>query len=406
MFSRLPPVISSAKAAKAQPPKRKNRTAQKAKASGSSSNEAEEDEEEAIRTQMRSVPFGALAKAQAKLEQSRIARGVSSSSSEQDWQDARSESSASLMEPNDEEDEWEAEREAKRAQVRLQLQAIKPAGLHHRKETQVARDTVDSDRSRAEIASRIHKHAPTEQSSRRPVSRKRQVVDVAASRSRDPRFSALSGSTHNKALFKASYGFLRDVQASEVGDLKTTLSRLNRLERNHAGPKARSERALEIREEKRRVEEALRRAEGLENERKRREREDAVLGGYKREQRERKRAGGKTYHLTDAAKRALILQDKYARLSGGKGANATPVGGRGVGDASAAPAGNADRSALRKALERRRKKNAQKERKEMPGFARDGGGGSGAASGAMSRERKREAAKIQGVHPHKRGRRG
>lgn len=245
------------------------------------------------------------------------------------------------------------------------------------------------------------------------------VTDTGLQRSRDPRFSSLSGSAHNKALFKASYGFLRDVQASEVGDLKRTLSSLVKLERNHAGPKAKSERAQEIREEKQRVEEALRRAEGLENERKRREREDAVLGDYKREQRSREKAGGRAYHLKDcklpvavrcavrnhladtsfmvAAKRALVLQDKYERLAGGQGANATPIGSRGA----AAPNPTPDRSALRKALERRRKKNAQKERRHMPGFVDRA---NVAPSGVKSRERKREAARAEGARPHKRGR--
>ena len=112
--------------------------------------------------EMRSIPFGALAKAQARIDRVH-ANGASSSSDKTEGgaanlaSDSDAEASASLLEEDDEEDEWEAEREAKRAQVRSQLRAIK-AGAGVSEAGKEPREH-EEERIKREIASRTNKHA-------------------------------------------------------------------------------------------------------------------------------------------------------------------------------------------------------------------------------------------------------
>jgi hypothetical protein len=69
---------------------------------------------------------------------------------------------------------------------------------------------------------RSSKHAPTELSSKRAVSRKRPVISVPKSTARDPRFDPLSGPLLHDAIAK-KYAFLNEYQKSELAELKSTL---------------------------------------------------------------------------------------------------------------------------------------------------------------------------------------
>jgi len=199
---------------------------------------------------------------------------------------------------------------------------------------------------------------PTELSSRRPVSRKRSVVETNSAERRDPRFSSLSASTSNKGLFRSSYGFLREQQSNEIRELRTALSKLKKQEKHQAGPKATSEFALRLRQEREQIEQALRREEGRENERQRRERKDEVLRNAQKAIDERVEKGGKRYYLKESDKKKLILQDKFEHLTNGQN--------------SIDSTSSAKRNGLQRAVERRRKKNSAKDR-QMP----LGGGASG-----------------------------
>lgn len=136
-------------------------------------------------------------------------------------------------------------------------------------------------------------------SSRKPVSRLRKVVETPSVERRDPRFSSLSASLPNKGIFQSSYEFLRQQQSNEVKELRAVLAKLKRQEANHAGPRAKSEVALRIRLEREKVEMALRREEGRENERRRREHEGEVVRRAKKAIDERVKQGGKRYFLKD-----------------------------------------------------------------------------------------------------------
>ena len=269
-----------------------------------------EDEESFLRKKLESIPFSALAKAKRTIRHG----------NEDDLSDS-------------EIDEFDADRKSE--SKKQEKKAIKM------------------------IEKRGSKHAPTELSSRRPVSRKRSVVETASfAERRDPRFSSLSASKTNKGLFRSSYGFLREQQSSEIRELRTALTKLKRQEKHQAGPKATSEFALRLRQEREQIEQALRREEGRENERQRRERKDEVLRNAQKEIDERVQKGGKRYYLKESDKKKLILQDKFEHLSNGQ--NSSNSGSL------------SKRDSLQKAVERRRKKNSAKDR-QMP----LGGGASG-----------------------------
>ena len=116
---------------------------------------------------------------------------------------------------------------------------------------------------------------------------------------RDPRFSSLSSGPSNPTLFSSTYSFLDPQREEELSSLKSTFKSLQKQESNHAGPKAKSEFAESIREEKSRIEKALKRAEGKKNERERREREREVMKDVRDENYKKIREGGKAWYLKD-----------------------------------------------------------------------------------------------------------
>ncbi|UTT95084.1 hypothetical protein NDA17_006943 [Ustilago hordei] len=372
------------------------------KASDDSQDDSEEEEEEKyssvasdsddvddLQQQMKQIPFSALIKAQQQLGEA------------DDDDDFSDDPDISDLE----EDEFAADRqrlassssdkgkvlsksisvrddalEAKRQEVRERLRQLSGSAPSSSSsaangensgwaESRAAREARRQEKERKELAKRSNKNAPTEMSSKRPVSRRRNVVDTPSTSTahlRDPRFESLSGST-NKDLFSKSYSFLPDMFKDELSTLKKTLAKLKRQEATQAGPKAKSEQALAIREERAKVEAALRRAEGLAGERERRQRESVVKGKIKRENKERVEKGLQPFYPKQREIKQLLLKDKYDKLAGGGGEGED--GGKRV--------SGQEKKQLKKALERRRRKNAQKEKRDMPagiGFAREGQG--------------------------------
>lgn len=76
--------------------------------------------------------------------------------------------------------------------------------------------------SKSKKSHRTSKHAPTEQSSKYAVSRKRTVVSVPKLTARDPRFDPLAGPLNQDAI-KKKYAFLDNYQKSELTELKSAL---------------------------------------------------------------------------------------------------------------------------------------------------------------------------------------
>lgn len=332
----------------------------------SSVGESDQDVD-SLQQQMKQIPFSALMKARKQIDGS-----DDDDFSEPDISDLEQDEFAAdrkRLSSNSTDEALEAKRQHVRQRLR-QLSGSAPSTLNGENsgwaEARTARETRRRESERKELAKRSNKNAPTEMSSKRPVSRRRNVVDTPSTsdtRVRDPRFESLSGST-NKDLFAKSYSFLPEMFKDELSTLKKTLAKLKKQESTQAGPKAKSPQALAIREERAKVEAALRRAEGLAGERERRQRESNVKARIKKENKERVEKGLQPYYPKQREIKQMLLKDKYDRLAG-TGGEAKKVGGR-------------EKKQLKKALERRRRKNAQKEKRDMPvgiGFGRDGGGG-------------------------------
>ncbi|RAH80233.1 pre-rRNA processing protein [Aspergillus japonicus CBS 114.51] len=179
----------------------------------------------------------------------------------------------------------------------------------------------------SEKPSRSSKHAPMVQSSKYAVSRKRTVVEPPSiPKSRDPRFDPTvtsQGGRGNTQGVKDAYAFLDEYRADELKELKAQYAKM----KNPAQKEA-------LKREIRSTQDRLR---AMEN----RKRERDILADHKKKEKQLIREGKKStpYYMKKSELKKQVLLQKYENMN------------------------SKDRT---KALERRRKKTAAKERKEMP----------------------------------------
>ncbi|KAH9050445.1 hypothetical protein EDB84DRAFT_374569 [Lactarius hengduanensis] len=188
---------------------------------------------------------------------------------------------------------------------------------------------------------RKNKHAPTEVTSKRPVSRRRTVVEVQKMDVRDPRFSQLSGG-FDATKFRSHYNFLSDMRQGELKTLRENLKRARKL--LASSPRdLRPEREAEVE----RLALAVKRGESSVNKDKREKVEQEALGAIAKEERDKRQEGKKAYWLKNAEKKKLLLKARYdaAAVEGGK-------------------------RAVKKIVQRKRRKLSQKETKSRP-FSRN-----------------------------------
>ncbi|KAN0134918.1 protein of unknown function (DUF947) domain containing protein [Lactarius tabidus] len=184
---------------------------------------------------------------------------------------------------------------------------------------------------------RKNKHAPTEVTSKRQVSRRRTVVEVQKMDVRDPRFSQLSGD-FDPTKFRSHYTFLSDMHEGELKMLRENLRRARKL--LASSPRdLRPEREAEVE----RLSLAVKRGESSVNKDKREKVEQDALGAITKEERDKRQKGKKAYWLKNAEKKKLLLKARY--------------------DAVAAEGG---KRAVKKIVERKRRKLSQHETKSRP----------------------------------------
>ncbi|KAF4629450.1 hypothetical protein G7Y89_g8692 [Cudoniella acicularis] len=171
--------------------------------------------------------------------------------------------------------------------------------------------------------SRASKHAPTELSSKKAVSRKREVVFVIKRQARDPRFEPTNGPADEGKIRKL-YGFLDDYREDEMKELKGKIKSTK-----DEAEKERLKRTLLSMEEKKKAQ-------------ARRDREQAVLDRHRKEEKELVKQGKKPFYLKKTEQKKRVLLDQYGELKGKQ---------------------------LDHVIVRRRKKVEGKEKKNMP-FAR------------------------------------
>ncbi len=169
---------------------------------------------------------------------------------------------------------------------------------------------------------RSSKHAPTELSSKRAVSRKRPVISLPKSTVRDPRFDPLSGPLRHDAIAK-KYAFLNDYQKSELAELKSTLQSNKKL--SDSDREALKKKIMSM-ESKQKAADA-------------KEKKREVLREHRKREKEMVERGKKPFYLKKSEIKKQALVKKFEGMKG------------------------KDRD---KAIERRRRKLAARERKNMP----------------------------------------
>jgi ribosomal RNA-processing protein 36 len=172
---------------------------------------------------------------------------------------------------------------------------------------------------------RSSKHAPTEISSKKAVSRKREVVPVAKREYRDPRFEPLVGEVDDSKIRKA-YSFLDEYREDEMKELKSVIKT------------TKDEDARE------KLKRALASMESRKKAQMRKDKEKEILDHHRKEEKELVKQGKKPFYLKKSEQKKRVLLDQYGNLKGKQ---------------------------LDRVIERRRKKVEGKEKKKMP-FSRRG----------------------------------
>lgn len=190
------------------------------------------------------------------------------------------------------------------------------------------------------LHTRTHKHAPTEQSSKYQVSRRRTTTDLSSNptHARDPRFTT-TASAPDVEMTKKKYAFLADYRATELQDLKSDLSAIK------ARAQKRKSRAMLPEEEvtATRLRVAINRLENRAKAEVDKERARDVVRKHKKEEREQVAQGKKPFYLKESEVRKRALTEKFEGMK----------------------AKERDR-----ALKRRQKKISERERRSMPGGRR------------------------------------
>lgn len=187
--------------------------------------------------------------------------------------------------------------------------------------------------ARIDAPKRTSKHAPTVESARKPVSRKRVIFEPSpAIKSRDPRFdpTVMSTNRDRSASDKANknYSFLSTYQAAEILDLKSQIK------------KAKDPDVVDdLKRQVMSLESKIRSAEA-------RQRENEIRKKHKEQEKEALRTGQKSnpYYLKDADIKKLANEERL----------------KGMG-----------KRARDKADKRRRKREKTKESRDMPRMRRD-----------------------------------
>ncbi|KAJ3027438.1 rRNA biogenesis protein rrp36 [Rhizophlyctis rosea] len=178
------------------------------------------------------------------------------------------------------------------------------------------------EKKRFKKPTRTDKNMPTEVTSKRPVGRFREVIEVPKRKVRDPRFDPMAGHL-NPDLVARSYGFLKEYEQSEMEMLKKQIKQ----EKN--------------REEREKLEGILVRMTSRAQSRVIKDKRQQIMREHKKKEAEAVAKGKKPFYLKQSKIKELELKEKFDSLK--------------------AKGGDLD-----KFLEKRRRKNTSKEARYMP----------------------------------------
>ncbi|KAM0518644.1 hypothetical protein ACHAPE_004408 [Trichoderma viride] len=173
--------------------------------------------------------------------------------------------------------------------------------------------------SRTDASKRSSKHAPQEMSSKKPVSRRREILIDPRRKARDPRFEALTG-TLDEAKVAKNYAFLDEYRESEMADLRAQIKKTK-----DVTAKEDLKRQLLSMESKKKA-------------RQKKEDEAKLLQEHRKKEKELVAQGKQPFYLRKSEQKKQLLMNRYADMSKGQ---------------------------VDKAIERKRKKVSSKEKKEL-----------------------------------------
>ncbi|GMK55342.1 hypothetical protein CspeluHIS016_0203980 [Cutaneotrichosporon spelunceum] len=242
-------------------------------------------------------------------------------------------------------------REEKLAAAKVKLAAMQRAkgkGLGAEEEPR-RKKRFESESESDEDLSRSNKHAPAVMSSKKQVSRRRGVIDVPRAERRDPRFSALSAEKTNADVHVKRYAFVPELLEAEIRSLQAQVVAAKKAEK--ACKLVEKPRFTEAREE---VERELAQVRTRLDRARTEQREREVLAKVRGEENARRKEGKGAWYLKKSEKRDLLLEARFEALEKEGGARA-----------------------VKKVVEKKRKKVAGKEKKSRPfkagGFGEGGG---------------------------------
>ncbi|KAI6114403.1 hypothetical protein F5141DRAFT_1270663 [Pisolithus sp. B1] len=174
----------------------------------------------------------------------------------------------------------------------------------------------DPPRQKKELAKRPHKHAPTEVSSKRPVSRRRTVVEDNTPKPRDPRFLHLTGK-YDQDKFRQQYSFLPELHTNELETLRKNYKAARKLLAN-------SPRDLRParEEEVRRLELAVKRAESAVNRDARERVETEALQRVTQAEKQKRKQGKGAWFMKRSEKKDLLNKARYDAIAASGGSQA------------------------------------------------------------------------------------
>lgn len=279
------------------------------------SNEGESDDGDNARDQLRNIPFSTLAKAQQSLPRKRKRDSDSTPAHEDKLAALRQRLKELRDKANANQDTNARTKATKKAPV---------SGHHDSDHDDDESSSSEKDDVKPRKHSRSSKHAPAAQPSNRQVSRKRVVIESSKPKGRDPRFNNPIG-FYDPNKVEKTYAFLDEYRDSELADMKASLKKTKDADAKY-----------ELQQE----------IMALEN-RKRakadKDRQRAVVREHRQNEKEAVAQGKQPFYLKDSQRKELAMVKKY---EGMKGAERT------------------------KAIEKKQRKESQKEKRAMPAARR------------------------------------
>lgn len=171
---------------------------------------------------------------------------------------------------------------------------------------------------RARPQKRESKNAPTEMSSKRAVTRKREAVtpiEKLRGPARDPRFDTAVNGVFREDNFKRNYAFLDQYQDDEIKSLKERIKLASGKGGGKDGKKKKSQAPKVSYEELEEMKGKLKSMESKRQSQADKDRVKKVMSEHRREEREKVKEGKGVWHLKKSEIKKKALEEKYKGLS-------------------------------------------------------------------------------------------